>query len=65
MRKLLILTFFLPLMAWAQSSLPPCPETGFKHNCFGTTTLPNGDKYVGEFKGGNFHGQGMATSARI
>ena len=38
MRKLLILTFFPPMMAWAQSSLPPCAESGYKDNCFGTIT---------------------------
>jgi hypothetical protein len=46
-------------MAWAQSSLPPCPESGYKHNCFGTTTFLNGSKYVGEFRDGRFHGPGI------
>jgi len=59
MRKLLILTFFLPLMAWAQSSLPPCLASGVKHNCFGTTALPNFGMYVGEFRNDKTNGAGM------
>jgi hypothetical protein len=63
MRKLLILAFLLPLMAWGQSSLPPCPVAGVKHNCFGSITFANGDKYVGEFRDGKANGQGTATYA--
>jgi hypothetical protein len=44
----------------AQLSLPPC-TTGYKHNCFGTATLRNGNKYVGEFRDDKFHGQGTYT----
>jgi len=58
MRKLLILSFFLPLMAWGQSTLPPCPESGLKHNCFGSVALPNGDRYLGEFREGKYSGYG-------
>jgi hypothetical protein len=61
MRKLLILTFFLPLMAWAQSSFPPCPESGFKHNCYGTKTFPSGRKYEGEWRDNKANGQGTYT----
>ena len=46
-------------------ALPPCPEDpnqGF-HNCFGTNTTADGDKYVGEFRDGNYHGQGTITCA--
>ena len=59
MRKLLILTFSLPLIAWAQSSLPPCPETGIKRNCFGSLTYANGNKYVSGFGNDSFHGEGI------
>jgi hypothetical protein len=45
-------------------ALPPCPPDVF-HNCFGTYTYGpsewEGDKYVGEFKDGQFHGQGTYT----
>ena len=61
MRKFLILSFFLPLMAWAKSSLPACLETGVKHNCYGTITFPNGDMYVGEFQNDKPHGQGSGN----
>mgnify|MGYP001397870783 FL=1 len=43
-----------------ESSLPACKGTHSKKwsNCHGTLTLPDGSKYVGEFKKGNQHGQG-------
>ena len=49
--------------AWA---LPNCVgsfSTSKWKNCFGTYNWDNGDKYVGEFKDGSFHGQGTHTSA--
>ncbi len=51
-------------MAWAQSSLPPCPETGYKHNCFGTFTFASGSKYVGEYRDNKINGQGTFTWTR-
>jgi len=46
-------------------SLPPCPSDQNKYydNCFGTYTLANGDKYVGEFKADHANGQGIGTWA--
>jgi hypothetical protein len=40
-------------------SLPPCgsPESTWT-NCVGTYTFADGEKYVGEFKDGKYHGQG-------
>jgi hypothetical protein len=32
-----------------------------KYNGLGTLTLPNGEKYVGEWKNGERHGQGIFT----
>jgi hypothetical protein len=58
MRKLLILIFILPLMAWGQSTLPPCPESGIKHSCWGYFTGV-GWKYVGEFMNGSANGEGI------
>ena len=46
--------------AYAQSNLPPCKENYFTA-CFGTYTLPNGSKYVGEFRDGKRNGQGTFT----
>ena len=45
--------------------MPPCPEdqTQRYHNCFGTFTTSDGDKYVGEYKDGKKHGQGTYTFA--
>ena len=45
-------------------SLPPCPGTYNETtwtNCFGTDTYANGNKYVGEWKNGKYHGQGTFT----
>jgi hypothetical protein len=57
-----------PSTAFAQA-LPPCPEdpnpmaAPFWDNCFGTDTWASGDKYVGEWKNNDFHGQGTFTFA--
>jgi hypothetical protein len=59
MRKILSLSFFLPLMAWAQSSLPPCPSSGYKHNCLGLSVNSDGTQFVGEFQNGKRDGQGI------
>ena len=41
------------------SNLPPCPSSGYFHNCFGTYTWADtGDKYVGEFRENQIHGKG-------
>ena len=42
-------------------SLPPCPgnyDMSNWTNCVGTRTYPNGDKYDGEWKYNNMHGEG-------
>jgi len=68
MRKLLILYFLLPLMAWGQSSLPPCREqetdlSARRDNCFGTLIYPSGNRYVGEWQEGQANGQGVSYTA--
>ena len=40
------------------SDLPPCPSSGYFHNCFGTYSWDDGEKYVGEYKDDKSHGQG-------
>jgi hypothetical protein len=53
------------------SDLPACkgsPSSDASYtaewdNCQGTYTYANGDKYVGEFRGGEFHGQGALIFA--
>lgn len=60
-------SFLLALMlaseANAESRLPPCPADNNTPwtSCYGTWTVPNGDKYVGEFKHGKPNGQGTRT----
>ncbi len=56
-----LLLLLLPLVAAAQSSLPPCPATGYRHNCYGTLTYANGAKYEGEFQNNMPHGRGVGT----
>ena len=53
-----LLIFFL--FALSSYSLPECEGLDYTdwHNCFGTFASPSGNKYVGEFKDGKFHGQG-------
>ena len=47
-------------------SLPPCPgsyNASTWHNCIGTYTSADGDKYVGEYRDGKKNGQGTYTFA--
>jgi hypothetical protein len=48
---------------FAQSKLPACQGSDISSwsNCFGNTTFPDGQKYVGEFKDGKENGQGTTT----
>ena len=49
-------------------ALPECPGSYNANTwteCFGTYTLANGDKYVGEFKDGKKHGQGTFTVGNL
>ena len=47
------------------NKLKPCPkdQTAVFHNCWGTYSLANGNKYVGEFQHGKRNGQGTLTYA--
>ena len=62
MNHILILLAGL-LVAGNVYALPPCPSSGVLNDCSGTQTSANGNKYVGEFKGNKFHGQGTLTLA--
>jgi len=44
-------------------ALPPCPEDRNQpwHNCFGTVSDADGNKYVGEWRDSNLNGQGTLT----
>ena len=51
-----ITTLFLPI----SSKLSNCPSsTTYWHNCFGTDNYPSGSRYIGEWKDGKEHGQGI------
>ena len=60
-----IIAFLLLSLAGSAYALPNCPSDQNQRydNCFGTLTLATGDKYVGEFKDNNYHGQGTYTFA--
>ena len=51
--------------AYAQSNLPACQgrEAAKWSDCFGTVTLTDGGKYIGEFKDGKYNGQGTFYSS--
>lgn len=63
MRALVLIIAFVATTASAQSNLPDCSGSysWLWNNCFGTDTLPSGNKYVGEFSYGWWHGQGTYT----
>ena len=65
LRLICLLLLVLPLVAAAQSSLPPCPAkaNAYWHNCFGTFTDPSGSKYIGEIKDDKANGRGALTFA--
>ena len=46
--------------ATISSILPDCPSTTtYWHNCLGTDNYPSGSRYIGEWKDGKEHGQGI------
>ena len=62
----LLLIYLLGLgSAYAQSNLPACQgrDTARWSFCFGTASFDNGNRYVGEFKNGEYNGQGTFTTA--
>ena len=64
MKKLFVtLSFLISLIYFTSQSLalPPCPKTGYKHNCYGSYTWENGNKYEGEWKDNKQYGQGNFT----
>ena len=62
---LLVLVMSSSTTGWGQSRLSSCPADHKVrwHNCFGTFTFADGDKYVGEFRDNKFNGQGTYTYA--
>ena len=60
---LLLILIALPSYA---SELPPCPkdQTQTYHNCFGTFTWADGDRYVGEWKDNKKNGKGVLIYER-
>ena len=54
----------LPLLLPSPLAFAECVgDISNYHNCQGTYTYSNGDKYIGEFKDGKKHGQGTYTFA--
>ena len=46
------------------SSLPKCLGNGVYDNCYGVETYGSGNRYIGEFKDGNYHGKGVLLSLK-
>ena len=61
---LVIAALFANVGSGFASDLPACPSSGYFDNCFGTWSSGAGNKYVGEFKNGNFNGQGTFYFAK-
>ena len=61
MKRILILLASL-LVVGNVYALPPCPTTGYKHNCYGTIIYDTGTKYFGEFKENKKTGLGILTT---
>ena len=63
LRLLLTLFIIFSPLAKAESALPDCPtdQSLSFHNCFGTYTFSDGNKYVGEWKDDKQNGQGTYT----
>ena len=64
--KLLLRIFLIAMMfgsAYAQNKLPQCNGTDVTKwsDCYGSLTMANGDKYVGEYMDGKRNGQGTYT----
>ena len=55
---LLVLVISSSTIGWGQSRLSSCPadQKVRWHNCFGTYTFTDGNKYVGEFSDDKFNG---------
>jgi S1-C subfamily serine protease len=66
MKRLVVIIFMLFAFTNGAYALPACVgswSSATWNNCQGTYTFASGDKYVGEFKDGNYHGQGTNTFA--
>ena len=54
-----LIVFSLPNVAVAyETSLPNCPATGPKNNCFGEFVFGDGTQYIGEIQGNKMTGHG-------
>ena len=60
-----IVAVLLLSLASTAYALPNCPsdQSVRWHNCFGTYTYPDGEKYVGEWKDDKMYGQGTYAFA--
>ena len=59
LNNFLILSFFIFSIPTIGTALPKCGNT--LHNCTGTYTWENGDKYVGDWLNNKSHGKGTYT----
>ncbi len=55
---ILVTALLVSMSASSASDLPPCPASGYFHNCFGSYTWDSGEKYIGEWKNDKRDGHG-------
>ena len=63
MKKLSLYVFLVLMFCNVVNALPKCKGDDYNQwtNCKGTYTWVSGDKYIGEWKDGKYHGQGTFT----
>ena len=61
--NLFLVCVILNASAGVSLALPDCPKTDYPHNCFDKYVWDDGTKYVGDWRDGNFNGQGTLTYA--
>ena len=64
-KLLLILSFLISITCLTSHSvaLPPCPSSGYKHNCHGKYVFNTGNQYIGEWQNNKINGHGKYNYA--
>lgn len=59
----LILSVLICTISFAQNKIPRCfgTDTGYWNECVGSYTLPDGSRYVGMWRDGDYNGRGTQT----
>ena len=61
-KNIISLAFYFFALSFSNVlALPSCPSSGYFDNCSGSDFLPDGSKYIGEYKQNEPHGEGILT----